>query len=237
MERQLHGLLISGEERRFVDETLDFQRYLISKVGLNSNNVRLILCTYMGNDYIVEESQLFFERLPRNGTICDVVLLYNGHGGKGTFFPNDSSLSYEEWARVINNNGDFIFLNNSCYAGSSIPAFLHLGLLPKKGLVIAASRRNELGYDAQFLDALIESYRNRQPFRRKIICRESFVEGLFTYNPNAKNSVVKRKSDGRVFEYLLNPWRFYPYSKPILDDIQHPVRRGKMLDHLLFPKR
>lgn len=232
-ERQLHALLISGEERRFIEATLEFQKFLVKDVGLDTKDIRVIMCTYMGNDYIMEESQLFFERLPRDGTISDVVLLYNGHGGKGHFFPNDSSLTYEQWAKLIANNGDFIFINNSCYSGSAEEPLTRLGLLPEKGLLLASSNKNEVSYGYNFLELLIKCYRDNKAFRRKEIADEEITSIAIATFPKGKN----RYTEGYLATIGYKESPFKRLKNPILiGGKQHPVISGKNLDYLLFKK-
>lgn len=233
-QRDIPTLLISGDESRFGDSVLKFQNFLVDEANFNPDIIRIIFCTYLGNRYIVEETQMFFDKLKRQGNNGNVVSAYFGHGGKGGFWPSDVSLTYQEWGRLINNDGDFIFINESCYSGSSIPALRQIGLLPKKALVIASSQENEYSYGDLFSDDLIESYRNRQPFRKRKIVVSS-IDGEVRVNPNAEMVIIKRESDG-IYKKILNPRYIYgvTYRMPKDHTVQHPKRAGKTLDYLLF---
>ncbi len=233
--KELHALLIAGDESRFANGLAKFRRFLFDDVGLNPHNERTILCTYMGNDYLLEETRLFFDRLPK-GSVYNVVILYHGHGGKGRFFPNDSSLSYEEWGRLVSSNGNFIYINDSCYSGSAIDSFERIGLLPEKGMVIASSRSHELSYGNVFLSHLIENYQNRRTFRRRVIGNGT-SEGYFTVKPSRRKLETKLVEGKSItFEYIPETWHYIRYKRPKILKPQHPVRSGKSLDHLLFKR-
>ena len=201
-----YALLISGNESRFAEGILKFQEFLLTQSNFNPRKIRVIFCNYLGNDYIIEETQLFFDKVRDEKPKANVVIVYNGHGGKGSFWPNPVSLSYEEWVKLIDHHGKFIFINNSCYSGSAIEAFEKVGILPKKGLVISSSKSDELSYGDYFLDTLLESYLNKQPFVPKEIGRTVYL--MLECDPNADNVIIMQ-NQGEMPKKVLNPKKFY----------------------------
>ena len=61
--KETYALLIGGNESRFADDILKFQEFLVNVSSFDPNKIRIILCNYMGNDYIFEETRMFFEKV------------------------------------------------------------------------------------------------------------------------------------------------------------------------------
>jgi hypothetical protein len=105
-----------------------------------------------------------------------------------------------------------LFINNSCHAGGILPVFKRYGLVPKKNLVLAAAKKEEYAFDNIFLLALIESYREGNPFRKRVI----------TY--------VKREHEISCDQQQLS------LETTTEAFVQHPQRCGAELDYLLYRK-
>jgi|SRR3989338_20700 len=238
-ERQLHALLLSGDELMFLEGSTTLRDYLMDDVGIPRDRVNYVPFS-QNLRFVAKEVGGFFDRLPKDAKI-DVFIGYSGHGDPGVFYPNGQRLSYEDFARLINNNGRFIFLNDSCYSGSSVAAFTNMGLLPERGMLLAASGDNERAHDYLFTEAVIESFRNRRPFRKKTITETlEGSEEQITYDPNQKDIRLWVVSDGREIQVELPANRFgsipnEDQRKP--SHIQRPVRTGISLDRLLYPIR
>lgn len=239
-QRDTHALLISGDEPRFFGDVLKFQRFLLEELNFDPNQVRIIFCTT--GRQLMEQTGSFFENL-RDEQPHNVVMLYAGHGGPEGFFQNRFQLAYEEWGRLITHDGDFVFINDSCYSGSSIDAFVRLGLLPQKELVIASSRADEKSYGGIFLEDLIQSYRNNQPFKRTELGPK--INGKIVLIPPPEE---RRTINQLIYDFVMRlrgievirvnsleyEERYVQFEKPKMDVIQHPQRYGKDLDYILF---
>ena len=210
------ALLIAEDNSYYVDDLLEFQNFLLSELYLDPSRVKIVSSS--DGAHIFEQTKSFFENLKRDGHIDDVVILYSGYGYKGGFSPRKNALSYEEWGRLIDNEGSFFFINDSCYSGSAIKAFKKLGLLPEKGLVISSSSENEESLGG-LSDALMECYRNREVFRIKRF------EG---------EGIVSRIIDPRFID---NATGGYKTRHRTINIIHHPQRAGKALDYLLFKNK
>ncbi len=246
MLRETYALLISGNEPRFAEKTLNFQEFLLNELKFNPKRTRVIFCTYLGNEYIMEETKMFLEEMMNQGKRPSFLSLYNGHGGKGTFWPNDASLTYEEWGKLIDCRNDFIFINNSCYSGSSVEAFSQLGLLPRRGLVLASSKADEQSQGNVFLDELMEHWRKNKAYRKRAITEVVAIDGYSIVKiPHGKTpkglpevgTVMEDESTygGYVYGHYSITERMLKRPKVISKRVlQHPVRTGKSLDYLLF---
>ena len=249
-KQDTYALLISGEELRHIDGVAKFKIFLLNELNFSPENIEVVI----GQEerLIFGRTLRFFERVKDENSQSDVVLLYNGHGGRGTFFPHSASSSYSGWGRLIDHEGDFIFINDSCYSGSSIDSFKEIGLLPHKGMLQTSASRDEWSYGSvNFLDKLVESYLTNQSFRRKKIGENEYVELTkikikFSRPPKgtilSDDDIVVGHSDGKkVFDPRISKYGFHGsgfhhrYKKPRIEGkIQHPQRAGKTLDHLLF---
>ncbi|MEK6983756.1 MAG: hypothetical protein AABX33_04240 [Nanoarchaeota archaeon] len=244
--RDTYALLIGANEPRFADATAKFRIFLLNELGYNPNRISMILGSE--DEYILGKTALFFERLKRESQNGNAVILYCGHGGQGTFYPHGRSLSYRDWARFIDHEGNFVFINESCYSGSAIDSFREIGLLPDRGLVITSCARNEKSHGTTcFLDKLIECYLDGEVFRRKkigeheynIVITLSFItppkgEKLF-----GEETVVRHSGNRKVIDPRLSRYGYVgtqrSLQKPrIKGKIQHPQRAGKTLDYILF---
>ncbi|MBI5397834.1 hypothetical protein HZB03_00055, partial [Candidatus Woesearchaeota archaeon] len=169
VQENSYALLLSGDENRFAEEALRFQEYLVHEAKFDPSHIGIVFCTYAGTQYLLDETQAFFTRVRGEKPKADVVVLFTGHGGKGSFFPNRSALGYRDMAQLIaEHRGGVLFLNESCYSGSSVKAFEDVPALGKRQ-VITSSQEDELTYGGIFLDRLVASYRWRLPFRRRTI--------------------------------------------------------------------
>ena len=219
-ERPLHVLLIHGDEKRFLQETENFYAFLSQEVGIPRDLITNVP-SVSNQHQTIDRIESFFLKLPRFRPV-NIVVVYNGHGLQGQFLSNDVPIFYERFTIYFDVKGDFIFVNNCCYSGSCIDAFLNDGLLPDKGLVIAASRHDQKSYDDVLLEALKRAYRAGREYKPKQLGRSYVV--IKKQKSKTKSSIGQRKVD-----YDDNLW-----VERIRDERQNPVRCGKSLDHLLF---
>ncbi len=117
-ERQLHALLISGDEFRFALDVMIFRDYLLKELHFDSRRMQIAYGSF-GNHYIFEQTKLFFDRVKREDRNAGVIIFYSGHGIEGGFGYNQISLPYTIFGRLINHDGNFIFVNSSCYSESA----------------------------------------------------------------------------------------------------------------------
>ena len=158
-QRRLYALLLSGQRYDHTDNVLSLQNYLIQEVSLSPSRIRLV-SNSSDPIFVLKEIKDFFQNLPKEA-ISDVLIAYSGLGGRGKFAPNGHVIDYEDLGRQITNNGDFIFLNDCCYSGSSIDIFIELGLLPNLGMVLASSKKDNIQLANGFED-MIETFRKRK---------------------------------------------------------------------------
>ena len=229
-QRQTYALLISGDELRFIHSISTFQQFLLNEVGIPRDRIRLV-SYHESKNYAIDEIGDFFRTLPKD-MLADVVIVYNGHGLEGKFFPNGQELRYKDFgrliAKLIPNTADYIFLNDSCYSGSCVPPFADVGLLPRRGMILASNSADKKSDYDVFVQRVMDTYRKRRPFTKRVVGMLVIEMGEFM-KPHL--IVDKSGQENIVFPY-------HPTSdRMVLGSIQHPVRAGKSLDHLLFSKR
>lgn len=203
--RNTYALLIAGDENRFVESIDRIRSYLLNEVGFDHK--KTWTCNHSTNESALKTIGRFVQEI--NATENqDAVVVYSGHGLRGSFCPHpENPISYQHLARTFKEmTGRIIFINDSCYSGSCIPAFKDFGIIPEAGLVITSSNDNEESWSNFFHYRLIGSFKERLPFKPTEI----------SYNVN--NPLL---SKGVVFHPEI---------------YQHPQRCGLNLDHLLFPQ-
>jgi len=228
-----YALLISGDEPRFAQESTYFQNFLTNEARFNPKNIRHIICTHHARDCILEGTQTFINLAKELTDNPNILFLYNGHGRKGSFggernfFSIRTSLKYSRWAKLIRDCGKYIFINDSCHSGSSIKAFEKQGLLPNKGMVITSSATDELSCDWKFLNRLIKSYKNREPFTNKEIYEHELIGRIILTSPKEELEDTISAAFFDQKEEL--------FDKPIYSGtIQHPQKRGLPLEEILY---
>ncbi|MBI2558056.1 hypothetical protein HYW20_01930 [Candidatus Woesearchaeota archaeon] len=225
--RETYALLISGNGQHFTDDIKNFQLFLLDELDFNPKKVRLLLGSN-GNNYIFEQTESFFKDVKSDGT-HDVVIAHRGHGGIGNFSPVDEvafsrtreAISYEEFGKLISHHGDFVFINDCCYSGSVIKPFKKIDLLPKNGLVLASARPDEYSLGGNYQNQLVEAFRIRREYRRR---KPIEGEGDLEYMRPIVDPTCKKG------EYVVG----YRKVSKTIKIVQHPMRSGKTLDHLLF---
>jgi len=220
MKTERHAILICCNERRFVANVEEFNSYLVEEAKFDPQRIKVVEAQPCDGN-MVAEVKLFFGCLTDEKSINDVVILYAGYGEREGLKPNKNIIPYDDFGRLIHNHGRFIFINYSCYAGASIDAFKRLRLLPRKGLVLAASRRNENSLDPCFLDDILESYRNGKQFRKHVL--ERYLEETY------QRTVIDPRMD-----YPMNVE--YQTVTKMVHNVQHPERSGIPIDYLLFKR-
>ena len=166
MGHRLYVLLIAGNERRFLDDVLEFNRYLTKEVGLPQDRISTITNNRIGRQYFYPQVESFFKSLTIDDSFNDVVILYRGHGNMSSMLPNIYLIiRYDHFAGYITNNGNFIFINGSCCAVGAIPVFQQLGLLLHKGMILASSQRTEESNSELFMNSLYRHLRQRREFQ------------------------------------------------------------------------
>ncbi len=203
------ALLIAGNERSYYVETDEFHEYLIDEARYNPSNIRVLYGKRNSNKEILNKTQEFITDIKQEG-IEHLVFLYNGHASGDKFYPTAKPVSWKQLATILSEAPPFLFINNSCDAEMIIPVFKRQRLLPKKNLVLAAAKKGEYAFDDIFLHALIDSYREKKPFRKKevihiVINHRLFCEQQQLYINTARDVYV-----------------------------QHPQRSGVELDYLLY---
>lgn len=240
---QTYALLIAGDEQRFLEGVTKFRKFLVDDLFFNPENIQVVLGSE-GANHICVQTELFFKNAKRNGDSHNAVILYYGHGEVGKLFPREG-VPYEEWGRSIDSDFNFVFVNDSCYSGSSIPVFHKLGLLPDKGLVIASAGNHELSYGDKFLNTLIQLYsRGMIPRIRRLGSKQKKVYKIkSTVDPrisNTRDSYVDH--DGTIIIRNLGDYKDIVVDRTereivrVIGNVQHPVRNGKGLEHLLIKK-
>lgn len=225
--RNTYALLIAGDEERFVLEIDRIWNYLIFDAGYDPSRVY----TTQGAT-ILAETKKIFKRVKRENQREDVILWYSGHGGKGVISAGRDQIFYEDFGRCINPHGKFIFINDSCYSGSTIAAFKKLDLLPHLGMVLTSSAADEESEGDLFSRRLLDSWRQQKYFKEQKISRiektvvlESLDQEMPTYVDENGETVCVIGNIG-VKERVISQHKV---------DIQHPQRYGLNLDALLFP--
>ena len=216
--KENHALLISGDESRFIEEVNGFQDYLIDEAGFDPSKIRIIMCTYAGNGYITEETRGFLEKAKD----WDAVIIYNGHGGRGSLTPNRTSLTYKEWSdAAIDFPSRIFFINNSCFSGSCMDD-LDAGAF-RRGLTLTSSDEEEPSYGDVFLQEMISEYRKMKPFKMHNIGGHYVLGKIMLENPDNPESLRFNET-------------YIPFEYPLaIGNVQHPKRRGIVMDHILYP--
>lgn len=225
-ERQTHALLLSGNELRFIHSATTFYQFLLNEVEVPRERVRLVPY-HESTNYDVDEIGNFFQKLPKEKTV-DVVIFYNGHGLEGRFLPNGNELGYRDFGRFVTNSGDFILLNDSCYSGSCILPFTDIGLLPDRGMVLASSAPDKKSNYNVFTQRMMDTYRKRRPFTKRVM-----GEFVYVIDELQKPNLVIDESGQKKLVFPHHS----TLDRTALGSIQHPVRAGKSLDQLLYPKQ
>ena len=168
----------------------------------------------------------FLSSLPRFQS-TNVLVACDAHGDPGEFTLNGRNISYRRLASYFDIPGDLIFLNNACFSGSCIDAFLEAGLLPDKSMVITSSQHDEASYRYRLFDELIKYYSQRREYKPRRIGH------LYRIN---KSTIEARKKVriGHRAARLIGTDELM--NEDYEDKRQQPVKIGKSLDHLLFAK-
>ena len=188
----ISSLLIHGQEEEHKNLAWKFWGYLCGPLFVNRKRVRLV-DGRQGANHVFTKTEEFFKEIKGEGVNQQVVVLYVGHGGNGYMSLNHQPLPYDEWSRLFPHGVDSVFINASCRSGSSIPAFRKIGLLPTHGLILAACRSSEDADAGQYLDNVISSFMNGEPYKERII----HVYG------EPKPLVMHPMRSGKNIDYLL----------------------------------
>ena len=218
------ALILRGSEYSHRESAIDYFRFLTQEVGIPHDGVNYEI----NGQSASETKQLirnFFGSLP-SWRFSNAVVVYVGHGFRGVFHPYGHKMSYEEFASMFKFRGDFIFINESCYSGSCVGEFQFQRLLPDKGLVITSSAEDENSHTAVFKESLFERFRSGSSYGVDMIAQQ--VEVADFSKPEQIKSMSKRQRE-------LIEWSALE-GKPQFEVLQHPVRTGKDLEHLLFTR-
>lgn len=220
--------LIVGNEHRFVEPMAKVEKYVRRECKIPKQHVTTLLSAYLERQRILDTIWDAAEKARRRK--APLVVVYCGHGYQGGFCPNGGDIQYEDVA-VVMREVPFMFVNSSCYSGSSIDLFKERGLIPEHGSIIAdAPRDMESSAGRIFLNDVVESWRAGRPFmkRKRRLPQETtlhMAEGTFL-------------DDGK--EVILKPEIFAEkvYASPRREGavVYETVRCGKSFDYLMFPK-
>lgn len=237
--RNVRAVLLAGNEPRFLESAKRFQNYLVDEARLPRSRVRVIPCAYKTSHEI--DCALAREAGKARKEKATLVVAYDGHGEKEGMRPNGSTIPYSLLAEMLKGI-EFIFINVACFAGSAVKAFEDAGLLPKKGLLIAASEAGkETRVGEQFLDDLMRSLRSGRSYRKRTVRR--LVHSQVMVRPDNTNASCEEEvvgNDGKAMIVcsipdLLVKTKIVTFRKPRQGPVEaRPVRCGKQLDHLLF---
>lgn len=241
--RNTYALLIAGDEPRASEETEEFQRYLIDEANFNPRMVQTMFVRAYNDYYLLDQVKNSLWIANTKAPNEPKVLIYCGGGAEGgicpvtkdsyaniTYAPLNRHIRYEKLGGLFCDEERVLFINNCPYSGSAIPIFTNLGILPKRGSVIASAGSKELSSGESFQNTLIDAFRQRKPYRkRKILFRpETRYEKRIATLEQKFNPVSGRWENKG--EKIVEHW--YKTSPAIT---QHPQRCGLSLDHLLFP--
>src|SRR3989344_6024865 len=228
--RNTYALLIGGNEQQHVDATMQFRNYLTDEAKFNPERIWV----YVDGDHysVLDKVEHFFQEAKSKAPNQPAVIIYNGHGNKGTFSPSasgqNSQIPYQKLGQLCNREASVLFINNSCHSGSAISIFEDLEILPTKGSVVASSDAQEVSMGSHFQYLLLDAMRNKRPFAKEEI---KCYRNLFEYSRSGITRLMF------VYEKLLierreelNPERIHG---TLILHIQHPQRSGLSLDHLL----
>ena len=235
------ALILVGNEKRHLEYAVIFKDYLTTEVGLDSSSIEIVLCASKSRRGVLRTTRRFFKRLQPEE---NAIVTYFGHGGSGYltpgcrpafFAPIDldcSNISYDDFARQFVHAGDFFFINESCHSQSAIPAFARLGLLPDRGLIIAAAPEDRTANGGELLEVLLQAYRKKEIFseRHNRFWVNCYIGNFGTIRFRDENGNWCIKIDDLTDEEkaIANQYPKFVYE-PV-------IRCGKTLDHLLFPR-
>lgn len=202
---------------------LTFNQFLRNGVGIPRDRI------YLMNRREDPEREImkFLGLLPQSQR-ANVVVCSDAHGEPGVFTLNGRDIQYPRFATYFDINGDLIFLNNACFSGSCIDAFIESGLLPDRSMVIASSRHNEETYSFRLFNQLIAAYSRQQEYKPRRLGH------LMRVRPSQTGKPRKIKIGHRAASLIdAEEIRTTDYD----DRRQHPIKEGKSLDYLLFARQ
>lgn len=221
-KRDTHVLIMCGQEYRFLEATQWFEDHFRDNVKIPEEKVSVIRCAYRDHNSTVQHMHDFLVK-PSQAEPTNIVLAYIGHGNVGRMSPNaENPIYYEELACMLGeHNGHFVFINGSCYSGSSIDIIVAQGL-HKKGLILTSVPNDESVAGNSFEQHVLEAYQNGAPFYPTA----DMGTPLITIEP-LKEKRIER--EGKIPLIILD-------FGSELEMVGIPQRKGKRLDYLLYPK-
>src|SRR3989344_6886043 len=236
------GLVIGGEG--YMQDARRIERYLTQKVGMDvlfvrsgQNDHAPIL------DSLCEVIEAAHQLKNRRNT-PPIVIWYIGHGEKGIM----AGVPYSELASMVQEslpeNGQFLFVNDTCFAGAAIDRFSQYNLSGKHDIsLVCSSDREDLSWPPVFTNAYLHALNGHQNFERKRVGHNEKSKlhlrvTLDLGDPlEAKDIVVFRSvTSGEERRYRVARVDLTEKDADELQRVQHPQRYGVNLDHILFPR-
>ncbi len=156
----MKALLIAGDGRFFLDETLKFRRYLKKEVGIT--DIQVVKTGYMTVKHIWTCLRKALDPSKVSGPL---LLLYCGHGaedGWGVSFCR--TISYQALVGDLLKNypEPILFVNDCCYAAAPIGWFKKFGVSREKMSFIAATNSKER-VESVLVGRVLKSWKRQKP--------------------------------------------------------------------------
>lgn len=215
----MEAILIAGNEKRFKDALSDFRKYLIEEVGLERVSILRI-------GHLIDRLRIIW-RLLRSVPHSQFLIYYFGHGSKKGW----EAFDYKDLCPLFLKSRSQIFLiNECCHAGSIIPILESCGALPQKMGVITSSPESEECHGREFMDELLQCWRNRE-----------------NYDPEKHSYVIEKGGDFTVKKEVISTeqrdgWTIERVCLNVQTDPVEEVnflcpRWGFVFDYLFFSKK
>lgn len=236
------ALVLCGSGEDHSGTVSKFSRYLVDEAGFQASSVHQEQVTNRRS--VHRELRRFFRSLGNNEV---AVVYYYGHGWQRGITPTEYTADGTQYERIaLHFTRPFIFILDSCYSGSAIGVFSSMGLLPRRGLVLASSRSDEISRGSEFTDGLLNSLQNSKPYDRKTV-QEPYVLGMTDLRVGSMKEKLKPGEKAKPFPFdrlhseggnqMAAKDRILIYKEiKVRRDVQHPVRSGRHWDYLLFAK-
>jgi hypothetical protein len=133
-----HALLITGRGDRFGSYVEEFAGFLIDGLGMGEETVIVRDGRFLGKDYARRSVP---DLLLRADPFDNLLIYYLGHGDRGVMKAHKRRhVPYAEWAAPLaGHEGNMVFINDTCFAGSAADALVELGLLPDRMMLLGPS--------------------------------------------------------------------------------------------------
>src|SRR3989344_4301959 len=262
--RDNYALLIAGSERRFMNDIMAWNDYLVEQAGFAPDKVINLLVngdlsirfnyveaflyglklrdqlrTQIEHTSVLEQVDDFFRDLRRKTSRQPAVLIYSEHGDKGSFSPGYSDLMNENQGK--NASLSYKDLAQACsYPGG----FLFINDCCFSGSVIPIFE--EQGILPEQAGVITSANSNEishgNIFQQALLSSlgRRFLDREIIGNKKVIGKINLRPlpslSDDLITDFELLE-EFVKFEKPLIQGpIQHPQRCGLDLGHLLFPR-